>query len=65
MNLDSGGKNVNSHTSDYISIFINCVNPMFSIGFISQNLRKLPQAESHINFLLANFYFEILHWNLK
>lgn len=61
MNLDSGVKNVDSHTSDYISIFINCVNPMFCIGFISQNLRKLPQAESHINFLLANFYFGILH----
>lgn len=58
MNLNSGVKNVDSHTSDYISIFINCVNPMFCNGFISQNLRKLSQAESHINSSLQIFTFE-------
>lgn len=37
---------------------MNYVNPIISIMFISEQLGKLPQDESHFNFILVNYCFD-------
>lgn len=47
MNLDSGVKNLDSHTSDYISIFMNCVNSMFCMGLFPKFEKITESQEPH------------------